>query len=486
MSKNDGLLVIAIKKIMFIYIPFLFIINFLYRIIFKIDMSYSKVAIIIYVIIFSIVNSMNYLQRTMEHNVKDFNSLKESLVERKWSIIEESDNSLIVKPKFDYPFRLMIDSRLKINYTDQKAIVKGPFYYVNNIIKDISGKPSIWTKKYANSLIVIILVLIISIPIFNDLGFFWKIKMDLHNNFAEKVTEINIDLDDNLGNSAQNINNQGLGVENDDYIFYVEKHLNLVRVNKNFQDKTYLIYKTSGNGISRLNLADDWIFYTSGKNLNRIRIDGTNNETIYKLGYLLDVHMKNNYFYFINFPDKSYIYKMDINGRNLERFLKVNASDIALYDNKMLVSYKDNNSNFYVESINLDNTERNIDLELEAYSLVKWEEYYYFIGEDFKLYRNKIGEKTDSELLVNKKVSSYVITENGLFYSLHSENFGYPGEGIYIMDLDGANKKQISEKQGIEGFTKLGNFILFHSFDRESELETQKLNIFTMEIEGIQ
>ena len=68
---------------------------------------------------------------------------------------------------------------------------------------------------------------------------------------------------------------------------------------------------------------DDWIFYSSGKTLSRMRIDGANNETIYKMGYLLDIHVLGNCIYFINPSDKFTVYRMDVNGQNVESLSQV-------------------------------------------------------------------------------------------------------------------------------------------------------------------
>lgn len=321
-----------------------------------------------------------------------------------------------------------------------------------------------------------------SLPIVAELGISWEIEKKRHNSFVENVQIIEIEPSDILGNSIQNTNNQGQGVEIEDYIFYVKNDLNLVRVNKDYGDKTYIIQKSGGSNISSLNLSGDWIFYTSGKTINRIRIDGTDDETIYKSGYALDVHMKDNWLYFINLSDNFNVYKIDINGRNLQRFLKVNASDIALYDNNMIVSNKDN-GNYCVESVSLDSVERKVELEVVSNNLVRWDGYYYFIGEGYKLYRNKADGIKAPQLLVDGEVSSYVITDAGIFYSLHSENLGYSGQDIFKIELDGTNSKLIINTKRVQGFTKIGDFIIFHSSDDDHEPKIKRLNIFTNEIE---
>lgn len=325
----------------------------------------------------------------------------------------------------------------------------------------------------------------VSIPVFNELGFLWEIKKNRHNSFVKNVQVIEIESGEIVRNSIENTNNYGFGVENEEYVFYVENHLNLIRANKDYQDKTYLIQKSGGTGISRLNIVGDWIFYASGENLNRIRIDGTDNEIIYKSGYLLDIHIKGKWIYFINLSDNFNVYRMDINGRNLERFLKIQASDIALYDDKLIFSHE-NDGKAYVESILYDGSERNVELEVVANDLIKLDGYYYFIGDGYKLYKSQVDGKAAPQLLVDDKVSSYIITDAGIFYSLHSEDVGYPGQDIYKIELDGSGNTLIIDTKEVEGFAKIGDWILFHSSDNDLKLKpVKRINIFTNDIESI-
>lgn len=482
MNKNKQLAALAAKGIIYIYLPAIGLLYIIYEVVLKKDMIFPWKTFFIYASLAAISTIRNYGQTKIEKEVKDFKSLKSSIIEGKWKIIQESENTLIVDPKFDFPFKFWINNKVEIDYSEKKAVITGPLYYVNNIVKDINGQPSTWGKKVTNIVALIIVLALVSIPIFQELGIPLEIKKKLHNHFVKKVQVIEIQSDGILGNSIQNINNQGHGVENEDYIFYVENHLNLVRVNKEYGDKTYLIQKSEGSNISRLNLAGDWIFYTRGEALNRIRIDGTDDETIYKSGYALDLHLKDNWLYFINLEDNFNVYKIDINGRGLQRFLDLSASDIALYDNKMIVSY-DSNGKSYVESISLDGVDRKLELEAVANNLVKWDGYYYFIGEDHKLYRNKTDGITAPELLVDEEVSSYVITDDKIFYSLHSGDVGYPGQNIFKINLDGTHSSLIFNTERVEGFTKVGDFIIFHSSEGDYESKIKRLNILTNEIE---
>ncbi|NMA49542.1 MAG: DUF5050 domain-containing protein, partial [Tissierellia bacterium] len=312
MKKYLDNLLLAIKGIVYIYVPVIFLLFIIYELILKRPMIFYSNRMLIFVFIVGIWTIRNYTQRTLEQDVEDFSSLKNSIDEGRWEIVEQDDNSLIVKPRFDFPFSLLIHDKVQIDYSDKKAIISGPWYYAHNLLRDIDGRPSFWTRKAAKIIAFVIVIILVSIPVFEELGVPWKIKENRHKTFVEDIQLIQIDSVDRLGNSEQNTNNYGMGAENEDYIFYVEKGLNLVRVNKDYTNKIYLIQKSGGWNISRLNLAGDWIFYTSGETLNRIRIDGTDDQTIYKSGSALDVHLKDNLLYFINLSDNGKVYKIDI------------------------------------------------------------------------------------------------------------------------------------------------------------------------------
>lgn len=484
MKKAKNYLSLIIKGLLYIYVPvisLLFIINAFFLKINLANSIYRMSVFLIYSLLVSFLFAIHYSTKTIEKNIESFAQAKELIAKGKWQVLEESKNRLLVKPNFDFPFRLVIDSKVELEHLEEKTIIKGPRYYADNIIKDMEKKPS-FLGKHANSITrLLLIILLVSIPLANELKVSWSIKENRHNSFVEDVKILDIDSDGLLGNSPQNTNNYGQGLESKDYFFYVEEGLSLVRTNKDFGEKTYLIQKPSGHSIDTLNLIGDWIYYQD-ENLKRIKIDGSDGEIIYKAGPAYDLHLKDNYLYFINPSDNWNVYKMDINGRNLQRLLEIDAADITIHEDKMLVShYGDYGS--YVESINLDGTGRKIEFEAKANQLTFWDDFYYFVGEDYKLY------KTDAlaapELLIDSKISSYYITDNGIFYSLHSDEWGYPGKNIYKIGLDGKNNRLIQEVLQVEGFTKLGNSILFHSWEDNSLPILNKLDIFTSEIESM-
>lgn len=486
MNKGQNPLIIAIKGFIYIYLPVVLLLFIIYEIILGWDMNLSWDRIILDAVIIGIWTISNYIHKLVKEKVVDFEYLETVIKKGRWKLLEQRENSLLIKPEFDFPFRMLINDTVQIQYSDKIAIIEGPWYYVNALANDIRGKSSIWTKGITSMGALVLIIALVSIPVLFEERVLWNLRLSYHNTQVKDVEMIEINPQEVLGNTNENTNNYGLGVENEEYMFYVKDHLNLIRANKDFQDKNYLIQKPSGTGISRLNMAGDWIFYSSGKTLNRIKIDGTDNQTIYKLGYLSDIHMKENWIYFINPSDGFSVYRMDINGRNLERFLRVQASDIALYGDRLFFSHEED-GNGYLESIGLDGSHRRVERKVFAKDLTIRGGYYYFIGEDYRLNRIEVDKNAQKQILVDEKVSSYIITDNGIFYSLHSKDVGYPGEGVYRIELDGSDRALVSDTYRVEGFTHVGEWLLFHSSDNElSSPVLKKLNILTGAIETIE
>lgn len=485
MKKNQSLMMLAAKRLLFFSLPIVLMLYILYEVILGLDMSFSWTIVIIYAVLIGLATIRNYRHKSINEKIEDVDHLEDRIMAGRWKILERGENSLCLKPRFDFPYSQLSKDTVQIQYFDHMAIIEGPWYYVDHLARDIRGKRSIWIRRISDLGLFTLALAIVSVPVLFETGIYRDLKKSYYSYQTRNVEIIEIQDNEAYGNTVENINNYGYGAENEEYIFYVNDHLNLVRTDKDFQDKTYLIKKSGGTGVSRLNVADNWIFYSSGEALNRMRIDGTDNQTIYKMGYLMDTHIKGNRIYFINPSDKFNVYRMDVNGKNLERFLKVQASDIALYDDRLLYSYKEDDKG-HVKSVNLDGEDRKVELETIARDLTRWKGYYYYIGEDFKLFRNEIGKNAPAQLLVDDKVSSYIITDAGIYYSLHSDDVGYPGEGLYRIEPDGSVKTLVSDTKRVEGFAQVGGWILFHSSDSNFSPILKRLNLQSSSIEAIE
>lgn len=484
MKKIMNYIFLALKGVIFIYFPVILLLSLFYYFVLERGFVLSLNLIFFYPLLIGISTANSYKGRKFEIKIEDFSQMEKYIEEGKWEILIKNKNGMTLKPKFDFPFKNVIEDRVWVNYQDQQVSIEGPGYYIENLSKDIKGKPNFLFRHFTSMAGVFLIIILVALTIFQDLGIRWEREKVKHHEFVENVKVIDFSQSDIVGNSIINLNNYGMAVENEEYIFCINDILNLIRVDKNFQNEKILIQKSGGNGLSSLNIVGDWVYYTSGQELNRISMDGSKTETIYKSSYLLDIHIKDKWIYFINFPNESNVYRMDLNGRNLEKFLEIHDPDISIYDDRMIFSYSQDEKSF-VESIKLDGSDRRLEFEDTAYNLIKLDDYYYYLDEDYGLYRRSLDENLESQVLLEGQVSSYTVVNDKIFYSLFSQDVGYPGTSLYQAELDGTDQTLILDEEGIEGFALVGDWLLFHSFGNDYITKLNKMNIKTGEIEII-
>lgn len=484
MREKNSMIILIGKRLLFFTVPLIAALYFFYEVIFGLDMSFSWMFASLYAAIIGLSTALNYRHIEVNESVESFERLEAQISKGRWDVVEKGENRLVLKPKFDFPYNKLSKDVVEVEYSNESVKMSGPHYYLDKLVKDIRGKGSIWTRRATSVITVLLILILVSIPILGEMGMFWKIKMIRHNSFVKKVEEIEFKNISKPGNSVLNTNNYGYGAEDGENIYYVEDHLNLIKADKDLKNKTYLIQKPSGSGINRLNIVDDWVYYMSGQSINRIKADGSVNEIIYKQGYLLDINIEGGWIYFINPSDKFYIYRMDLNGRGLERFLDVEASDISINEGRLYFSHEQDDKGF-IESIKLDESDRRIELEDYARDIVIDGSYMYFIGDDYGIYRANMNDSKATELLVGQKISSFTITDMGIFYFLHGKEVGYPGDDLYIIQKDGTGNQMYYETFSVEGLTKAGKWLLFHSSEDNQYPTLKTIDLDTGEIELI-
>lgn len=482
MEKNQSLIMTLAKRLLFFSLPILLFLFVFYELIFDVDIEFLWLRFSFYIILLEVITLRNYKYKSVEEPVGSIGYLEDRISAGRWKVLEGGEGKFVLRPKFDFPYNLLSRDRVYVRFSDEVARIEGPEYYVVNLVRDIQGKRDFWTSRTAGIVFLILVLIILSLPVLSDRGVIADIRIYYHNYQARNIERIEIRDTNALGNTENNIINYGYGAEYNDHIFYVEDHLNLVRTTKNLRDKTYLIEKSSGSGFNMLNIVDDWILYSSGKTLNRIRTDGSNNEVIYKMGYLSDVHVLGNWVYFINPSDRFTVYRMDVNGQNLKRIVNMPVYDIAIYDNRLFYSYGDDGEGF-LESIDQEGQDKRTEMEFPVKDLIRWGNRYYFIGSgDYRLYRYEIGGSGDPQILVDGRVSSYIVTDSGIYYSLHSHDVGYPGEGLYKIGLDGTGNILLYDTQRVESLSKVGNWIFFMSSDDNMSPSQKMLDLLSDEI----
>ncbi|HZK09480.1 MAG TPA: hypothetical protein VFD08_00290, partial [Clostridia bacterium] len=138
MKKIKNFLALAIKGILYIYTPLIILLFLIYRFFFTskgADSAYNFIIYGVYALLVGFSYASNYSPKSIEKNLKNFTHVKKVLAKGKWEIVKESTNTMIVKPTFDFPFRLLIDNRVHLEYKDQKVNINGPKYYTDNLLR---------------------------------------------------------------------------------------------------------------------------------------------------------------------------------------------------------------------------------------------------------------------------------------------------------------------------------------------------------------
>ncbi len=482
MKKDMSSIVIIAKRLLFFSLPILLFLFVFYRLILDVNIELLWLRLLTIMIIVEVTNLRNYKHNSVEEPVESIGYLDDKIRAGRWKVLKDGEGAFVLRPRFGFPYNVLSGDRVFVRFSDGTTRIEGCKYYVDRLVRDIQGKSSIWADRIAGIVFLIVVLVIIAMPVLFSRGIIADLRVNYHNYRARNVERIEIQDTNALGNTENNINNYGYGAEYNDHIFYVEDHQNLVRITKDLRDKTCLIEKSSGTGVSGLNIVDDWIFYNSGKTFNRMKADGTGNKVIYKMGYLMDEHVHGNWVYFINPSDRFTVYRMDVNGQNLERFINMPIYDIAIYDNRLFYSCRNDGEGF-LESVDLEGQAKRTEMNIPAEDLIRWDDHYYFKGhDDYKLYRCEIDGGREPQVLVDGGVSSYIVTDYGIYYSLHSRDVGYPGEGLYKTGLDGTGNTLLYDTRSVESLSRVGDWIFFMSSDDNMYPTQKRLDLWSDEI----
>jgi len=174
----------------------------------------------------------------------------------------------LIRPIFDAPLNFVLSDKVELRYDSKKAVISGPKYYITMLAKTIRGEEVRSIRRGTAALKGLFFVLLAVVPLLSGSNIFWSYSVMRHNNRPASAVEIERPGDTISGNRPENTINHGQAVESDEYIFYVEDYLNLVRVSTKFEDKEYLIEEGEGYGLADLNIVEEWLYFTQGEPLN--------------------------------------------------------------------------------------------------------------------------------------------------------------------------------------------------------------------------
>ena len=472
MKTTKNWLDIALRGTVFVYIPIAVLLYGSYRSIFSMNPGIHWLFIVLYLFVFLRWLIDKYRHQSIEEELQSFEGLDRLIERGRFEVLDKRQTEMRVRPTFDVPFNFILNDRIVLYYSNNTVRIEGPKHYIKILTKNILGEDSLWTRKSVSSLKFIYIGLLATIPVITESNLVWSMEVLRHNTFSSVSEEVEAVSENDNGNSLENALNGGQAVETEDYIIYIEDHMNLVRTDKQFENKKYLIQRDGGDSFGNLNVVGDWLYFTRGENLERMKVDGSDHSTLYTLSYLSEMQIKGDWIYFLSWKDDFNVYRMDLNGQNLEQLIDVRANSFTLHESRLLVSYENRDR---VESYDLDGEDPQVVMNAYVDDLMVWDGYYYYLGEDNGLYRSETGGDSEPELIKDDQVSAYLVTEQGIFYSLHAR------DGIFMMTLEGEEDMLLSASERVHGLARVGDSILFSTGGAHGETYLKR---FDMEVGG--
>lgn len=449
MKKYLNWINIALRGTVLLFLPGLLIFYLFYKVIFDVEMDIYWLTILMALVTFIYDLIKKYKHETTEERLQTLDETERIISKKRWEVLLHDRTKLVVRPKFDFPFNFMLSDQVEVFLASRRVKIAGPRLYIEEFSKEIRGEVTEDTDKkitMRNVMVGIICTFFFFLPIV-EWDVYWQAKVMYHNAFADK-NEVVAQTEDILGNSAENILNQGYGVAGDEYNFYIEDDTEIVRTDKNFQNKKYLTDNGEQMAYSDLNLAGDWLYFVEGTAINRIKTDGLDKEVIQNIDIPMDVQISGEWIYYISIEDESNVYRMNLNGENLER-------------------------------VNLKDKSREVQFDLVSTNFIEWDGYYYYTGANSKLMRVQIETPSNPEVLVDEYVTSFTITDQSLIYTVEST---YDTK-IYISNIDGSNEQRIPGKSSmVDGLTKLGDSVLFYTWNSNGYATVNRFDLNINEV----
>lgn len=468
-KRNYIITVLKIFSSISIQMMILFIIA---ELIFKLHLDWWYLIILISITSFS--SALQYKQITLEILLAEeeefLADLRNKLDYSRWKLVSETKDTLIVKPRFDRPYSWMYKEKVEITIVEDLAKLTGAKIYVDKIKSIIDNKDSMWDKKavryLGNSIFILIILFIVLMKseVIDEI----TLKRLYHDYKIRNIEKISFEENLIPGNTEDNINNYGGVVTNKEDIFYVKDSFYIYKADKNFNNETNLVKESSGQELWYLNLIEDWIFYRDGKEIKRIKVDGSESDTIFNLGYTLDLHVLDNWVYFVYFNDDCKVYKMTVNGEDLQKVIDTFVYDIAIYDNKLYYSYSLKEEG-YLKYIDLSSGEEKLIANLHVEDMILENNMIYYIDyNDNKLYQYDLLNKQLKQL-TEEEITKFLKSEEHIYFMGKGEGGFHPGKGLYKINLNDNSRETIHDNWFMEKINAVGDWVLYKSASNKQQ-----------------
>ncbi|GEN50510.1 DUF5050 domain-containing protein [Alkalibacterium pelagium] len=481
MSKIDktiNFINLSIRAGLFLFLPGYFLINLAFQGLFNSTLPMTLATSISYLALCVKLLHDNYKQIDQYISLSNRENLDNYIRNGEWEEFDRHDNTLVVRPRFDSPFRFMINDKVSISYNEMRIKLTGPLKYVDEIDESVTGSKDETKSVWPSMVWKVIVFLFISLPFLRESRLMFNINILRHNVSADN-NEAEVVEHAGAGSMPQNINNQGVAVEHGEDIFYIHNYQSLIRTSQDLEFERLLNASEESVTLSDLNIAGDWLYYTAGQEIRRVRLDGSDQETLYDIGYAMNLNVMNDRLYFIDYSGNHNLFSMTLNGQDLKRIADIEAMDLTVYEDELLVSTFDQ-----VMRFSLDGSESETIIEEYASSLLRFNDHYYYIDSEGYLTKQSVHSSTRRvrTRVLERPVDRYTLTDDALIYVQDSHVYSNVDRGLFISDHDGGTKTRIHPYGNIHNLTIIEDHLLFTLVNDYSDNTIMSYNLTSGEL----
>ena len=282
------------------------------------------------------------------------------------------------------------------------------------------------------------------------------------------------------GNTAANINNMGLAVQDGKWIYYVgidnEDPVGIYKVKTNGKK----IKKVIEGEIYYLNIIDNYIYCVeydeddAEYNLVKIKTNGKNKEILARNIDDREITATDDEVYYFK---NEKLYKMELNGTDKEQVSNKNITYYQIYKNDIYYIYKNEKSQYIARmELDGDDTERiakaDEDIQYEAL-YVKGGKIYYIASQlndnydtEYYLYKmSKNGKNAEKICKVDTNIQNINMQEDFIYYTV-TEN--YDSFMIKSIKYNGTDKTQIKKSGMAININLVEDWIFFIGENEDS------------------
>lgn len=271
-----------------------------------------------------------------------------------------------------------------------------------------------------------------------------------------------------------NWQNWNIAVEDETYIYYTGNGINIERKNKATKEIEIILNRQSGTGVSHFMIFDEYLIFRRGKEIVRMKKDGSKEEVIYKGDYPIDLKAYKDRLYFFVY-DKG-IYTVDVNGRGLKCINPQPVEDMTIYGDRIYYSFIVDGEG-YVKSMDLNGLNKEDIFKAKADNIIVKENGIYYVDTQTNqlfYYDGKV-----KRLISKHKIDRFNVAENGIYgMDIHNGHNVSHEKEYFILYFIGFGEESSNEPVIIDQGRELDGFSILKEelyYQGAKDLKCEKL-----------